>query len=151
MKRRRRGWCDMSCNVLIVDDSFSMRAVIKKVLKMSGFAVDECHEADNGREALAVLSRSWIDVIITDLNMPEMDGVALIKSLKEDPLYREIPVVVVSTEASRERMAEVEALGVKGFLKKPFLPEELRKTIQDSLGIVDGVYGGATDDEDAEF
>lgn len=141
----------MSVSVMIVDDSLSMRAVIKKVLRLSGLEMHECHEAENGRAALEVLGKSWIDVIITDLNMPEMDGLELIKRLNEDPLYREIPVIVVSTEASREHMEEVRALGVKGFMKKPFLPEELKRTIQIALGMETGVYTGGADDDDAEF
>ncbi|HOK06722.1 MAG TPA: response regulator [Syntrophales bacterium] len=141
----------MSCNVMIVDDSLSMRAVIKKILKLSGFDVDVCYEAQNGREALAVLAESWVDVIITDLNMPEMDGIEMIKTLQADDLYRRIPVVVVSTEASRERMDEVLRLGARAFMKKPFLPEELRNTLQTVLGFKDGVYGGGGEGEEGDF
>ncbi|MBN2256133.1 MAG: response regulator, partial [Deltaproteobacteria bacterium] len=64
----------MSFNVLIVDDSNSMRSVIKKIVSLSGFKMDQCLEAGNGKEALDVLEKSWVDVIISDINMPEMNG-----------------------------------------------------------------------------
>lgn len=141
----------MSCNVLIVDDSFSMRSVVKKVLKLSGLVLETCYEAENGREALKVLSDNWVDVIVTDLNMPEMDGVEFIKRLKNDPLYKEIPVIVVSTEASRERIEEVTALGIKNFMRKPFLPEQLKKTIHDALGMEDRARAHFDEDEGTDF
>ncbi len=125
----------MSCNVLIVDDSLSMRSVIRKIITLSKFDVAAFHEAANGKEALDVLASSWVDVVITDINMPEMNGIELMQELRKDDLYRNIPVVVVTTEANRERIAEAARLGAKGFLKKPFLPEELKKVLQSALGL----------------
>lgn len=135
------GAVSMSCNVLIVDDSLSMRSVIRKTLTLSRFDVDAFFEASNGREALNVLASSWVDVVITDINMPVMNGIEMIREMHKDELYRQIPVIVVTTEANRERIDEAACLGAKGFLKKPFLPEELKRVLQSALGLgTDGTY-----------
>src|SRR3972149_85241 len=101
----------MSFNVLIVDDSMSMRAVIRKIIVMSGFRMDKCLEAGNGREALETLSHEWVDVIVSDINMPELNGLELLSLLKKDNLYRGIPVIMVSTEGSAERVTEAFGCG----------------------------------------
>ena len=113
----------MSFNVLIVDDSRSMRAVIKKTISMSGFKMDQCLEAGNGREALDVLAKDWVDVIVSDINMPEMNGLEFLGELKKDDLLKAIPAIVISTEGSKKRIQDAFDLGARGFIKKPFLPE----------------------------
>jgi two-component system, chemotaxis family, chemotaxis protein CheY len=131
----------MSFNVLIVDDSGAMRAVIKKIIGISGFRISQCFEAGNGREALEQLKQNWVDVIVSDINMPEMNGLELLKILSQDPLYQNIPVIIVSTEGSSERMNEALKCGAKGFIKKPFLPEDIKKVLYDVIGVgIDGEY-----------
>lgn len=131
----------MSFNILITDDSLSMRAVIRKVITLSGIPVAECFEAADGRQALEILSKNWVDVIISDINMPEMDGMQLLRELKKDSLFQEIPVIIVSTEGNRERIEEAERIGAQGFLKKPFVPEELRSELYRILGLTEeGTY-----------
>ena len=131
----------MSFNVLIVDDSIAMRAVIKKIIAMSGYKMDECWEAGNGQEALERLSSACVDVIISDINMPEMNGWELLERLKKNERYKEIPVIIISTEGSAKRMGEVFQKGAKGFIKKPFLPEDLRKKLYEVMGVgTDGRY-----------
>ena len=140
----------MTFNILIVDDSFSMRSVIRKIISLSGFQVNQYYEAQNGREALEVLSGNWVDVIISDINMPEMNGIEFIKHLKQDNLYKEIPVIFVTTEGSKERIEEAQSAGADGFLKKPFLPEELRKLICELVGLSDdGKYGEENAESDS--
>lgn len=143
----------MSFNVLIVDDSFSMRSVIKKVLSLSGFHMDQCYEAGNGREGIAVLEEEWVDVIISDINMPVMNGLEMLKQLKEHPDYQNIPVIVISTEGSDDRINEAFSNGAKGFIKKPFLPEDLKKILHDVLGVdADGSYAdNQKDSDDLDF
>ena len=139
----------MTLNILIVDDSYSMRSVIRKIIALSGFKMDQCYEAQNGREALDVLSQQWVDVILSDINMPEMNGIDFLKHLKQDNLYKEIPVIFVTTEGSTERIMEAKSAGAGGFLKKPFLPEELRKLLCDLVGLSDdGRYGGEDKEDD---
>ena len=131
----------MSFNLMIVDDSNAMRAVIRKIVSISGFKVDRCFEANNGREALEMLAKDWVDVIISDINMPEVNGIELLNALKHDDLYKDIPVIMVSTEGSHERMQEVLAHGAKGFIKKPFLPENLKRLLHEVIGVgEDGEY-----------
>lgn len=131
----------MSCNIMIVDDSGSMRAVIKKIAIISGFKMDRCYEASNGREALAILKDNWVDVILSDINMPEVNGLELLRAMQADDLYKEIPVIIITTEGSEERMQEALNHGAKGFIKKPFQPEELRSMLYEVLGMSkDGAY-----------
>jgi two-component system chemotaxis response regulator CheY len=143
----------MSFNVLIVDDSNSMRSVIKKIVSLSGFKMDQCLEAGSGKEALEVLGSNWVDVIISDINMPEMNGLQLLAALNRDELLREIPVIIVSTESREDRVREAYGLGAKGFIKKPFLPEEIRKVLHGVIGVNDdGTYGdNEADDGDFDF
>lgn len=137
-------------NVLIVDDSNSMRAVIKKIISISGFKMDQCIEAENGKEALAALAKHWVDVIVSDINMPEMNGFELLERLQEDELLRNIPVIVISTESSEQHVQSAFDLGVKGFIKKPFLPEEIRKILYEVIGVSDeGKYAEDTGDDEA--
>ena len=116
----------MSFNV-IVDDSGAMRAVIKKVITISGFKISTCLEAANGREALEKLKENWVDVIISDVNMPEMNRLELLQSLSQDPLYQSIPTIIVSTEGSSERMKEALTEGQRDSLKSPFSLKTLEK------------------------
>jgi len=125
----------MSFNVLIVDDSASMRAVIKKIVTISGFQMDKCLEANNGREAMEVLSTNWIDIIISDINMPEVNGLELLEQLQKNETLKEIPVIMITTEGSAERMQEAFKRGAKGFVKKPFLPDEIKKILYDVIGV----------------
>lgn len=137
-------------NVLIVDDSNSMRAVIKKIISISGFKMDECIEAENGKKALEALAEHWVDVIISDINMPEMNGFELLERLQGDDLLRNIPVIVISTESSEQHVQNAFDLGVKGFIKKPFLPEEIRKILYEVIGVSDeGEYEEDRGDDEA--
>lgn len=134
----------MSFNIMIVDDSSAMRAVIKKIVSISGFQMDQCLEAGNGREAMEALSTNWVDVIISDINMPEVNGLELLDLLKKNDTLKEIPVIMVTTEGSKERMEEVYKRGAKGFIKKPFLPEDIKKILYQVLGV--GENGGYKED-----
>jgi two-component system chemotaxis response regulator CheY len=143
----------MSFNVLIVDDSGAMRSVIKKIINISGFKMSQCLEAGNGVEALERLKQNWVDVIISDVNMPEMNGLELLLALYEDPLYQNIPVIIVSTEGSNERISEATNRGAKGFIKKPFLPEDIKRILCDVMGVgADGEYEeDRRDPDDGDF
>jgi two-component system chemotaxis response regulator CheY len=136
----------MSFNVLIVDDSSAMRSVIKKIISISGFRMDHCLEAGNGREALDILAHEWVDVIISDINMPEMSGLEMLSHLKKDELFKQIPVIIISTEGSEERVSEAFSQGAGGFIKKPFVPEELKKKLYEIIGV--GSDGGYEDDKE---
>lgn len=140
----------MSYNVLIVDDSRSMRSVIKKMLSLSGFQVGEYLEASNGREALDMLENNWIDLVLSDVHMPVMDGLGLLRAMNAAGLLKDLPVVLVTTEANEERLSEAMALGARGYLRKPFRPEEIRGLLSEILGGSD-VFGLASGTEGCDF
>lgn len=125
----------MSCNVLIVDDSPILRRAIKKVTKLAGVEEDRIREAGNGKEALELLDTVWIDLVLLDLNMPVMDGEEFVKQLRTRPELASVAVVIVSTEANKERLERLRVLGVVDSLRKPFEPEDLCKLISKVLGV----------------
>lgn len=128
----------MAYNVLVVDDSATVRAVVVKALHLSGLPLQEVMLAANGREALAVLRDHWIDLVLTDIHMPEMDGFELVRAMSADGLLGTVPVVVVSTEGSETRIDELRLQGVRGYIRKPFTPEELSGVVRAALGGNDG-------------
>ena len=123
----------MSYNILIVDDSSIIRNVVKKSIEMSGVDAGEVFEAANGDEALTVLREHWVDIVMSDINMPHMNGVELVRRMSEDEEMRDVPVVIISTERSETRMEELRRHGIKGYLTKPFRPEELRDVVNGIL------------------
>ncbi len=126
----------MQFNILIVDDSAVMRAMIHKTLKLSGLPVGEVHQAANGAEGLAVAKREWTDLILADINMPVMTGIEMIEQLRATPETQDIPIIVVSTESSDTRVAWLAERGVS-FVHKPFTPERLRAVILEVTGVTD--------------
>lgn len=125
----------MGYRVLIVDDSPVMRKFIRRVIEASGFAVERFAEAGDGEEALAVLAREPVDTVLTDINMPRMNGEQLLRSLEGDERWKRIPVVVVSTDSTGLRMDRMRQLGAKGYVAKPFVPEALRDVLERVLGV----------------
>lgn len=123
----------MAFNILIVDDSETMRAVIKRTISMTGISVGELLEAGNGKEALGILTDAWVDVVLSDINMPEMGGIELLKAMKSDDVLQNIPVIFISTESSNARMDEAKVLGVAAYVKKPFTPETIKVIVMDVL------------------
>ena len=124
----------MAYNVLIVDDSPSMRKIMVKSLKMSSFPINELYEAGNGKEALDICDDEWVDVIITDLNMPEMDGIELLEHIHQDDLLQHVPTVVVSTEGRPAVIDHIRKLGVVEYISKPFQPELIAETLERLMG-----------------
>jgi two-component system chemotaxis response regulator CheY len=124
----------MGLQVLIVDDSAVMRSVLKKVVSLSGYDVSRFFDAGNGQEALDVLSREWIDLILLDVHMPVMDGLALLRRMQGSELFKTIPTVMVTTEASQEAIQEALQLGARAHVRKPFQPETIRKILETILG-----------------
>ncbi|MEM1416719.1 MAG: response regulator [Myxococcota bacterium] len=130
----------MSLDVLVVDDSPVMRRMVKRNLDLTGFELGKVREAKNGRDALDKLSEGVVDLALVDVNMPVMNGIELIKAMKNDARLQAVPVVVVSSEASNQRTAEFADMGV-GYVRKPFTPEELVEAI---IGALSGGDHGAT-------
>lgn len=124
----------MAYNVLIVDDSLPMRAVVKKTLKASGFKVGSLFDAVNGKEALEILRREWVDLVVTDYNMPDVNGFELLSQMKADEVLKTIPVVIVTTEGSQQRVREFMEAGAADYIRKPFTPEEIRGKLSRIMG-----------------
>lgn len=112
----------MAKSALVVDDSFSMRQMVGAVLRQQGFAVTE---SANGKEALDKLAASRFNVVITDLNMPVMDGITFIKGLRARADCKFTPVLMLTTESAQDQKALGKAAGATGWLVKPFNPDQL--------------------------
>jgi two-component system chemotaxis response regulator CheY len=139
----------MAYNVLIVDDSATMRALIRKVLVISGFDIGEYFEGANGQEALGVLEHHWVDIILSDVHMPGMDGAALVQALKKHEMWRNIPVVLITTESRPEVINPFLNLGVQDYIQKPFRPETIRKKLTGILG--EAITPDAVGTEECDF
>jgi two-component system chemotaxis response regulator CheY len=115
-------------NVLIVDDSLTMRRMVRRVIELTDVGIAQVFEAGNGKEALAIIDANPIDALFTDLNMPEMSGIELLRTLKGRPTQPAIRVVV-STDGSDARRQEAEQLDVTRYLEKPLRPEVMRDVL----------------------
>jgi two-component system chemotaxis response regulator CheY len=131
----------MALNILVVDDSSVMRAMIIKTLRLSQLPLGEVLEAPNGQEALKVLDSKWIDLALVDINMPVMDGEEMISRLRQNPVTEDLPVIIISTEGSETRKEVLMQKGAR-FVHKPFTPETLRDTILKTLGGLDEQKAG---------
>lgn len=128
----------MAYNLLLIDDSSIVRKVLRKTLRAADVPVNEVHEAANGEEALELMQDNWIDLAFLDINMPVMNGMEFMEAVYQNEALRNTPVIVVSTEGSKERRERLEELGVKAYLRKPVTPESVAKAIN-------GVLGGPTE------
>jgi two-component system, chemotaxis family, chemotaxis protein CheY len=124
----------MSLNVLIVDDSAVMRAMVVKTLRAAGLPIDRAWEAANGQEGLKILSENWIDIVFVDVNMPVMGGEEMVGRIRANPTWADLPIVVISTEGSRVRIEHLLAQRTK-FVHKPFSPEIVRDMVMGLTGV----------------
>lgn len=141
----------MAFNVLVVDDSDVIRAMIARTLRLAAVPVGELHNAGNGKEALQILEDEWIDLVLADINMPVMNGEEMLEHMRSCPETADIPVIVVSTEGATERVSQLLGSGVTAWVRKPFLPEEIRDAItritetwppaEEQQALIDAVIG----------
>ncbi len=117
--------------ILIVDNSATMRKIIDKNLRNNGF--EDLEEASNGAEALEKMQ--GIDLVITDWTMPIMDGLTLVKRIREDPVYAEVPIIMISTEGAQKEVLEALKAGVNDYIVKPFTPAILVEKLK---AVIDG-------------
>ena len=113
-------------DVLIVDDSAAIRKILQRVLRQAEVQVGEVLEAGDGAEALAALQGRKVDLILSDINMPNMDGLELLGKLKSDDTLKTVPVIMVSTEGSQTKVLEAVELGAAGYVRKPFTPDQIK-------------------------
>ena len=122
----------MAKSILVVDDSETVRQVLQLTLVNAGFDVVE---AEDGLAALDRLACNSVDMIITDLNMPNMDGLDLIKKVREDGAHRFTPIVMLTTESAKNKKQAGREAGASGWIVKPFKPEQLLKVVKLVLGV----------------
>ncbi len=125
----------MGMNVLIVDDSSLTRKAIRRIVDMIALDVERIFEAENGVGALKILDEAHIQLVLADLNMPEMGGIEMIYRMRGNEATRDIPVVIVSTESSTTVIEGLLADGAKDYLHKPFTPEEFREVLTRAVGV----------------
>jgi two-component system chemotaxis response regulator CheY len=121
----------MAKHVLTVDDSKTIRDMVSYTLRSAGFQVSE---AEDGQKAVDLLRTKTVDLVITDLNMPKMDGVGLIRALRADPKHRRVPILMLTTESDPGKKAEGRTAGATGWLVKPFNPDRLIELINRVCG-----------------
>jgi len=128
----------MAYNILVVDDSAVVRAVIKKTLTLAGIDVGQIFNAENGQVGLDIAATEWIDLIFADINMPIMGGIEMVERMSEEGLLSTIPIIIVSTEGSATRIAELKKKGVAAYVRKPFTPESIREVVTQVMGDQNG-------------
>jgi two-component system, chemotaxis family, chemotaxis protein CheY len=114
---------------LIVDDSSVMRKIVERSLRQAGIELSEVMEAGSGVEALAAIQKKKPDLILSDINMPAMNGLEFVKKLQEVAGMKDIPVVMITTEASEAHVVEALSYGAKGYIRKPFTPEQVKEHV----------------------
>jgi two-component system, chemotaxis family, chemotaxis protein CheY len=121
----------MAFRILIVDDSSVTRSVLKKTIAMTGIDVDEILEAGDGLEGLDLLADNQVDLVMTDINMPRMNGMEMTAAILANEKTCDIPVVIVTTHSDDTRINELCSQGVKKYIHKPFTPEKIRDALRE--------------------
>lgn len=119
----------MAKSLMIVDDSATMRKIIMRTVRMSGLEFDRTEEAGNGVEALEKLNADTVDIMLCDINMPEMSGTELVKKVRELDSCKAMKIIMVSTESSQDIVDSTMADGANGFISKPFTPEVFQEKL----------------------
>jgi two-component system, chemotaxis family, chemotaxis protein CheY len=119
----------MSIRALIVDDSSVMRKIVERCLRQAGMDLGQVLEAPNGAEALALVSKNTFDLILSDINMPVMDGLEFVRRLKEMDTAKNVPIVMITTEGGEKSVLEALSLGANGYIRKPFTPDQVKEHV----------------------
>lgn len=121
----------MGKKIITVDDSSSVRQMVTFTLKEAGY---EVIEAVDGKDALSKLNGAQVNMVITDLNMPNLDGIGLIRELRANPAYKFTPIIMLTTESQDTKKQEGKEAGATGWIVKPFKPEQLLAVVKKVLG-----------------
>jgi two-component system, chemotaxis family, chemotaxis protein CheY len=116
-------------DVLIVDDSAAIRKILKRVLQQAEIPLAQVFEAGDGREAIESLKRQRVHLILSDINMPNMDGLQFLSEVKSHAEWKEVPVVMITTEGSQSKVLEAVQLGAVGYVRKPFTAEQIKEKL----------------------
>ncbi|HTV14964.1 MAG TPA: response regulator [Acidobacteriaceae bacterium] len=115
--------------VLIVDDSSVMRKIVERALRQAGLDLTRVIEAGSGREALTMLARERVQLIVSDINMPNMDGLEFLRQAQSQSLAQGAPIVMITTESGEEHVREALKAGAQGYIRKPFTPDQVRDRV----------------------
>ena len=116
-------------DVLIVDDSAAIRKILRRVLQQAEIPLGQVLEAGDGREAIECLKKQRVNLVLSDINMPNMDGLQFLSEIKAYPECKDIPVVMVTTEGSQSKVLEAVQLGAVGYVRKPFTAEQIKEKL----------------------
>jgi two-component system chemotaxis response regulator CheY len=119
----------MEPDVLVVDDSAAIRKILQRVLRQTGMAIKTIHEAGDGQEALEILKAHSPALVLTDINMPKMDGLQFLAAVKASDRWRDIPVVMITTEGGEAKVGEAVKLGATGYVRKPFTADQIKEKL----------------------
>lgn len=114
---------------LIVDDSSVMRKIVERALRQAGLDLVTVHEAASGTEGLEVLKAGKVDLILSDINMPSMDGLEFLRQIQAQNLASGVPVVMITTESSEEHVRQAIQAGARGYIRKPFTAEQVKERV----------------------
>ena len=121
-------------DVLIVDDSSVMRKIVERALRQADLELDVVYEAGNGAEGLDLLSSRTVQLVLSDINLPSMDGLEFLRQMRGRNLAAGVPVVMITTESSEEHVKQAIQAGAQGFIRKPFTPEQVKERVRPLLG-----------------
>jgi two-component system, chemotaxis family, chemotaxis protein CheY len=116
-------------DVLIVDDSAAIRKILQRVLKQTEIPIGEIYEAGDGVEALETLRKQKVGLVLSDINMPNMDGLEFLTQLRAEPAWQKLPVVMVSTEGTHGKVLEAVKRGASGYVRKPFTADQIKEKL----------------------
>jgi two-component system chemotaxis response regulator CheY len=119
----------MPIDVLIVDDSAAIRKILQRVLVQTEVPLGQVHEAGDGLEALNVLKSNTVNLILSDINMPNMDGLQFLGQVKAQDAYKSVPVIMITTEGNQTKVMEAVQLGAAGYVRKPFTAEQIKEKL----------------------
>lgn len=119
----------MSIKALIVDDSSVMRKIVERSLRQAGLELAQVFEAGNGAEALSVVANDKVDLILTDINMPVMDGLEFVRQMQSIDASKKAPIVMITTEGSESHVVQALQLGARGYIRKPFTPDQVKEHV----------------------
>lgn len=123
----------MAIDVLVVDDSTAIRKILQRVLRQTDLQLGEIAEAGDGVEALELLRKKRFGLILSDINMPNMDGLQFLSAVRKEEQWKKIPLLLITTEGSQEKVLEAANLGATGYVRKPFTADQIKEKL---LGVI---------------
>jgi two-component system chemotaxis response regulator CheY len=127
----------MDLNVLIVDDSAAIRKILLRVLSQTDLPIKKVHEASDGSEALKIVASNDVSLILSDINMPNVDGIEMLTQLRNTPKWKQLSVIMITTEGSQAKVMEAVQLGAKGYVRKPFTADQIKEKVLACLNPVE--------------